>query len=413
MRAQEAHHQPRACTYYYGFTTTHPPFDNLLVRKAFVAATARSGLIQNVTKGAERPALTFTPPGVPGAVDGVAEGVGIPYNPVQARQYLAQAGYPDGQGLPPVTLHFNTSTGHQAIAEYIRQSWQNALGVTVALQDVEWTQYLQQLKNPTGPYQVWRTGWCLDYPDANNFVRDVFAKGGNANPSAGGGLNWQDQAFETAVAQAAGETDPAVRKALYKQAEEILVETDAVIIPIYHYGYNVVAKPYLERAYGVPPVDVAGWRITTVSGTATPDDGGSLTSYDGSTAIQAPAGAFTDTVTLAQAPATGLLPTGSLAGIGHVFDATAVYSDTGQPAQLAPGTSCTVTVAYTDAQRGPVIEGTLGLYAWDGNGWSQQGITSGVDPVANLVTAQVEHFSLFAVLGETRRVYLPVAIRIR
>ena len=97
---EEVHIQPTACTYYYGFSTSQPPFNNPLVRKAFIAATDRYGLIRDVLGGIQREALTFTPPGVFGHVDGYAEGVGIPFNPTQARQWLAQAGYPNGQGLP-------------------------------------------------------------------------------------------------------------------------------------------------------------------------------------------------------------------------------------------------------------------------------------------------------------------------
>jgi oligopeptide transport system substrate-binding protein len=110
---QEVHIQPIACTSYYGFSVSQAPFDNPLVRKAFAAATDRQGLVNTLFGGTQRPALTFTPPGVFGHVDGYAEGVGIPYNPTQARQWLADAGYPNGQGLPPITLWFNTSTGHQ------------------------------------------------------------------------------------------------------------------------------------------------------------------------------------------------------------------------------------------------------------------------------------------------------------
>lgn len=89
------------------------------MRKAFAAASNREGLIHAVTGGIQRPALTFTPPGVFGHVDGYAEGVGIPYNPNQARQWLAQAGYPNGQGLPSTTLWFNYSASVVAVKPYL------------------------------------------------------------------------------------------------------------------------------------------------------------------------------------------------------------------------------------------------------------------------------------------------------
>jgi len=401
---QETHFQPIACTYYYGFSVSQPPFDSPLVRKAFAAATDREGLIRSVTGGIQRPALTFTPPGVFGHVDGYAEGVGIPYNPSQARQWLAEAGYPNGQGLPPITLWFNTSPGHQAIAEYIRNSWNTTLGVSVTLQSLEWRNYLRQLDN--GQFQIWRLSWCIDYPDANNFLADAI----NNDRGAFGG--WSNPTYESLVAQAAREQDPNTRKALYRQAEEILVETEAVMIPLYYNTSVLAVKPYLERTYAAGgEFDIAAWRITRVSGEIG-TGGGSLTSYHGDTTIQIPAGAITDTIVITLSPASILPPGGNLTGIGHAFDVTAVYSSTGQPAQLAPGQTYTLTVHYTDAEKGPAIEETLALYHWDGSQWVKEP-SSMVDTAANTVTAHPNHFSRWAVLGETRRVYLPLVLRNR
>ncbi|MGC8945899.1 MAG: ABC transporter substrate-binding protein, partial [Anaerolineae bacterium] len=343
-------------------------------------------------------------PGVFGHVDGYAEGVGIPYNPTQARQWLAQAGYPNDQGLPPITLWFNTSPGHQAIAEYIRNNWYTTLGVSVTLQSLSWQDYLNQLNN--GQFQIWRLGWCMDYPDANNFLRDAIA----GHRGAHGG--WYNATYESLLDQAAREQNPDTRKALYRQAEEILVETDAVMIPLYYYASVVAVKPYLERTSAAGgSIDIATWRITRVSGTIGPG-GGSLTSYYGDTTIQIPAGAITDTIVITHTPAYGMPPGGNLTGIDHVFNVTAVYSGTGQPAQIAPGQTYTITVQYTDAEKGPAIENTLALYYWDGSGWVKEP-SSVVDTAANTVTATPNHFSLWAVLGETKRAYLPLVLRNR
>ncbi|MDW8003170.1 MAG: hypothetical protein RMJ39_11075, partial [Deltaproteobacteria bacterium] len=102
--------------------------------------------------------------------------------------------------------------------------------------------------------------------------------------------------------------------------------------------------------------------------------------------------------------------TGTLAGIGRTFEITAVYSGTGQPAQLASGGAYTISIHYTDAEKGPIIEDTLALYWWDGNQWVREP-SSVVDADANTVTATPGHFSLWAVLGEARRVFLPLVFR--
>jgi hypothetical protein len=103
-------------------------------------------------------------------------------------------------------------------------------------------------------------------------------------------------------------------------------------------------------------------------------------------------------------------PTGNLTGIGKVFDVTAVYSATGQPAQLVAGQVATITVIYQDADVGAALEGTLALHHWNGAEWAPLPGSS-VDTDANTVTASTTHFSQFAVLGETHRLFAPLAVR--
>ena len=208
--AQEIVRRPNACTYYYGFNSTLPPFDNPLVRKAFIAATNRNDITSFIY--ASEPALTFTPKGVFGYVDGVNEDVGIPYDPAQARAWLAQAGYPNGLGLPEVTLSINSSLGHARIAEFVRDSWLQVLGVNVNIEQIVWQDYLQQLHS--GAYQVWRLGWCLDYPDADNFLSEAL---GSAAVAFG---NWNNPLYWQQIDQAAQTDNQALRKIILKQRKK-------------------------------------------------------------------------------------------------------------------------------------------------------------------------------------------------
>jgi hypothetical protein len=149
------------------------------------------------------------------------------------------------------------------------------------------------------------------------------------------------------------------------------------------------------------------------SSTITPGSGGTVRGDTISTTVSFTPGAITDTVTITL---TAQLPgyTSNLQDIGHFFDVTAVYSGTGQPAQLAPGQTYTLTAQYNDAEKGPAIESTLALYYWDSNQWMWiKEPTSVVDVNANTVTATPNHFSVWAVLGETRRVFLPVILKNR
>jgi hypothetical protein len=261
-----------------------------------------------------------------------------------------------------------------------------------------WSDYISQID--AGLFQVWRLGWCMDYPDANNFLSDAVI----SHRGALGG--WANPTYEGLLDQAAVETDAEARKALYQQAEEILVETDAVMLPLYFYNSVIASKPYLERTYPASQFDIANWRIALASSVASPQAGGSLSSFHGDTIIQLPAGVITGSVVLTHTPAAGMPPTGDFIGIDNVFEVTAVYSDTQQPVQFVSGGSYTMTVQYTDAQQGTAIENSLALYYWDGSQWVKEP-SSVVNADANSITATPSHFSLWAVFGETRRIFLP------
>jgi oligopeptide transport system substrate-binding protein len=221
-------------------------------------AVDRQSLIDNVLKGGQEPAQWFSRPGLAGAptMDDHPD-LGVKTDAAAAKavlqEYLDETGQTADQ--LDLTLVFNTSSGHQKIAEAIQQMWADALGVNVKLVNQEWAVFLETIKGAATP-QIWRLGWCLDYPDANNFVREVFAAGGSSNPTdatgkASGGVFWKNDDYEDLVRQAAVETDPAKRLDLYAQIEQILVWDDAVMIPIYWYTRVTVTKPYVVRTFSV------------------------------------------------------------------------------------------------------------------------------------------------------------------
>jgi len=234
---------PALCTYYYGYNTTKPPFDNPTVRQAFSYAIDRQKLIDTVTKGGQLPAWSFACPGIFGNVADNSDFPGITFNAQKAQDLLAEAGYPNGEGLPEITLMFNTSEGHQKIAEFIQGQWKEHLGVDVNLANQEWGVYLNTLTEDSP--QVWRLGWCADYPDQNNWVHEVFHPTKGANRAKWSGPMAEKFSQLTEAAQAAA--DPEERKQLYFEAEKVLCADSATIIPIYYYTSVRCDKPYIER----------------------------------------------------------------------------------------------------------------------------------------------------------------------
>lgn len=254
--AKNLHEGPRASTTYVGFTMTKPPFDNVLVRKAFSAAIDRETMVNDVV-GSGVPATQFAPKGVVGAPD---PEVGLGYDPEQARQWLAEAGYPDGQGFPTVTYRYFANTLEEALAQALQAMWKENLNVEVQLESMEFPAFLASTAS-TVPVEempeMWRLGWGADYPDENNFVYEVFHCTDSQNrPRAA-----CTQADELAK-QAGRETDLAKREAMYKQVEQMMFGDEVRVAPYYHRGFTILAQPYVKRAYPTfAPVNWDTWRI--------------------------------------------------------------------------------------------------------------------------------------------------------
>jgi len=156
---------------------------------------------------------------------------------------------------------FNTSEGHQKIAEFAQQSWKENLGVEVKLANQEWAVYLDTLDEDAP--QIYRNGWCADYPDANNWLLEVFHPTKSQNNPKWDPQSPSAQAFIEAVEKAAASSDPEERKKLYFEAEKILCVDEAIIIPVYYYTRVVCTKPYVERTYApLGGEHIDKWKVT-------------------------------------------------------------------------------------------------------------------------------------------------------
>ncbi len=265
--SQELLIAPQLCTYYYGFVNTKPPFDDVRVRKAFAMAIDRQSIIDNVTKGDQLPAHSFTSPGNFGNVADNTE-IGsfltmASYSDqlAEAQALLADAGYPDGEGLDILLMH-NTSEAHAQVAQAVQAMWQEAFPqANITIENQEWAVYLKTLL-PSAPDEdkpnVYRLGWCADYPDANNWVNEVFHP-----QSAQNYAKYDNPEFTALIEEAAFEPDPAKRQELYSQAEDIFINQDVGIAPIYYYTYVRLYKPWLTKVV-ISPVTgdpIAEWKI--------------------------------------------------------------------------------------------------------------------------------------------------------
>lgn len=250
----EFYNGPRFLLYWYGFDSSEPPMDNVLVRRAFVAATDKQTIVEQITRGGQVAAPTMTPPGSVGHVP-PSEGVGIPFDVEQAQAWLAEAGYPGGEGLPPVVLGYNANEINANIAQAIQKMWNDYLGVTVELRGWEGGGYNDAAS--AGAFNVWRNGWGMDFPDAHNVLGEIFrSKPITGDASHSRLLVMPD--FDELVDAAAVELDSDARQAMYVEAERLLVEEYAAAMPVYWYATNRVTKPHINRP-DVPSFGNSWW----------------------------------------------------------------------------------------------------------------------------------------------------------
>lgn len=228
-------------TYFYEFNTKAAPFDNPKVRKAFALALNREEIIKNVMHGRNTPAYGWVPKGIEDTAAGKdfqeVSGDLFKEDVAEAKKLLAEAGYPDGQGLPPVTLLDNTNEDHKAIAEAVQEMWKKNLGVNVELQNQEWKVYLQTRK--TGQQQIARAGWVGDYLDPMTFMDYLLSTGTNNYGK------YSNPQYDALVKQAQQSNDPQVRMKAMHDAEKIAME-DMGVLPVYFYTTAIAQNPKLK-----------------------------------------------------------------------------------------------------------------------------------------------------------------------
>lgn len=221
--------------YFYTVNTEDEIMSNVNMRKALALAIDRQGLIDNVLKGGEKPAMGVVPPSIKGFEDKEAY---FPDNdPEGAKEYfdvaLEELGFSDPSEVT-ISLNFNTSEAHSAVAQFIQNNWIQTLGINVELSNAEWQVHLDTLANQD--YQVARLGWSSRYNDGTSLL-NMYLTTTTGNNHTG----WESEEYRNLIEQADNELDAIKRVDLLKEAEALLIE-DMPIIPIYYYSNPYVVQ---------------------------------------------------------------------------------------------------------------------------------------------------------------------------
>jgi len=227
--------------YYLLINNKQEPLDDPLVRQAISLAIDRQDICDKVFEGTREPATGIVPPGIVGHEPGAFPYA--KYDVEAAKAKLVEAGYPEGAGLPEITIEFNSGVGHEDILQLVQEDLK-AVGINGELVGSEWAQYLDKLG--AGDYSVGRLGWIADYPAKDNFLYPLFKTGSADNYSF---YSNTDVDAKLDVARATADGDE--RLALYQEVESIIGE-DSPVVPMFYYKHTRVASDRVNDGVYTP-----------------------------------------------------------------------------------------------------------------------------------------------------------------
>lgn len=242
---------PKMGTYYFAYNMNTPALQDVRVRQALALAVDREQIVKEVSRGGEIAATGFMPTSVSDHEGkSFAEvagdfGLGTKADAEAAKALLAEAGYPNGEGLGEIEILYNTNEKNKQIAEAVQEMIKQNLGITVKLTNQEWAVFQETTNNNQFDHLA-RRGWIGDYNDPQTML-EIFESTNGQNIG-----RYASETFDMEMAESRKTTGGERMEHLYN-AYEILME-DMPILPVYYYSYPIMVQDSVED-----------WEITSVS----------------------------------------------------------------------------------------------------------------------------------------------------
>ncbi|MGI8586488.1 MAG: peptide ABC transporter substrate-binding protein [Chloroflexia bacterium] len=227
----DLHSVGQARSVWIGFNLQKPPFGPqsdpkaMKLREAIAMAIDRQQLVDLALSGSAQPLTTLLPAGEPGYKQYTA----YPFDPAKAKQALADAGYPNGQGLD-LTYTYRQRDAEKNVAEQIQAQLKENLGLNIKVEGIEWKIMLNARQAHT--YEMFYGSWGHDYADPQDWLSALFT---TKQIDKGNDPAYSDKQFDSLTDQADKLADPAKiadRMGLYNQSEKLLLDS-AAIVPLY------------------------------------------------------------------------------------------------------------------------------------------------------------------------------------
>lgn len=200
---------------YYAFNHEDPTFKNKKVRQAMNLAFDRVGYNKLFLEGTGFEANGPVPPGL-GGYRKEFKNPYIKYDIELAKKLLAEAGFPEGKGLPTITVQTRSDTISRQGIEFLAKSMEK-IGIKIEAGMNTWPELVNKVTKKQ--HQMYVMAWGADYPDAENFLGLLYCP--NQSPGSNG-ANYCNADFDAIYKQATIMQDSPERTALYEKLNEMV-----------------------------------------------------------------------------------------------------------------------------------------------------------------------------------------------
>lgn len=242
--SEELHSYDLIGTSYYDFNC-EKEYMTKEVRKALSMAISRDTINQVAVPSKPKSAYAFVPFGIPYAEEAEDFRTKVGNNLITedveaAKQLLADAGYPNGEGLPTLQLIITNTKENKDKAQILQALWKENLGVNVDIVTFESKVYWDE--HGAGNFDIAFDGWTGDYPDPNTNL-SIFNKSRMEKE-----CRWRSEEalrYNDLLEEAATLADNNARMELFVEMEQILMD-EMPIMPLYFRNTVALVKPHVK-----------------------------------------------------------------------------------------------------------------------------------------------------------------------
>lgn len=200
------------------------PLKNKLVRQALNYSVDRKSMVRYLRNNSVYEASHgFVPKGLPAFNE--AADYGVHFDVSKAKELLAEAGYPNGEGMPAIPL--STTSDYVDLCEFLQFQWAQ-IGVKVEIDVLASSSHREKVAKSQA--LLFRKSWLADYPDAENFLMLFYSQ--NFCPGGPNYTHYANQTFDSLYDTASLAT-PERRQALYQSMDSLIMQ-DAPVIPLFY-----------------------------------------------------------------------------------------------------------------------------------------------------------------------------------